>query len=274
MKETNLPEKVEAFGVKVDNSAKPAIPQPQTARRPNIRRLRPKTALKVLLAIDALFIAMSATAELVRYSFYVRQQPVPQQILRVIQLVDVNLELNIPTWYSSMMIMACAILLAIIARGTPPDADRRYWWGLSVIFALLSLDELASLHNSASSLIQQVMNTSGIFALAWVIPGIIFVAGFVAAYVPFLRRLPPRTRKGFLVAGALFVTGAVVFEMLGAWYSQQPDMRYMVYAAIWTVEEALEMVAISIFVYILLRYMARQSLPLSIPLQPPPPPTE
>ena len=80
MKETNLPEKVEAFGVKVDNSAKPAIPQPQTARRPNIRRLRPKTALKVLLAIDALFITMSATAELVRYSFYVRQQPVPQQI--------------------------------------------------------------------------------------------------------------------------------------------------------------------------------------------------
>ena len=52
---------------------------------------------------------------------------------------------------------------------------------------------------------------------SYVIPGIT-IAGVLALYfISFVRRLPPKTRSGFVIAGTMFVGGGVTVETLGEW---------------------------------------------------------
>lgn len=220
----------------------------------------------MLLWINLALILVSVLGELVRYSFMLRDAEMPQRLARVVSLIDVNFELNIPTWYASVMILVCAGLIALIAASKQRTAFRRHWRVLAMVFVGLSLDELAALHDSATGVVRDLLNTSGMLTLAWVVPAIVFVAIFALAYLPFLRALPRPTRIGFVTAGSLFILGAVGFEMLGAYYSALPNAHSLVYAAIWTLEEALELVAMSLFVYVLLTYMRQAQIPLYLPL--------
>src|SRR5690606_12332588 len=56
---------------------------------------------------------------------------------------------------------------------------------------------------------------SGFFHFAWVIPGMALVALVGLAYLPFLLAQPGRTRLVFLVAGLLYVGGALGLELVG-----------------------------------------------------------
>jgi len=99
-----------------------------------------------------------------------------------------------------------------------------------------------------------------------VVPGAIFVLVVLLAYARFLLHLPKRTLILFLVAGGVFVVGAIGVEMLGSRLefdvvqskgkfmnaSVNTQVMYVVAVAI---EELLEMLGIVIFVYALLSYI-------------------
>ena len=83
----------------------------------------------------------------------------------------------------------------------------RYWFALSGTFAILSLDEAASFHETLIEPIRSLLHTGGVFHFAWVIPGGLFAIGFALLLSEFLRGLPSDTRRNFLVAGAVYVSG-------------------------------------------------------------------
>ena len=86
------------------------------------------------------------------------------------------------------------------------------------------------------------------------IPYGVAVVVFGLIYWRFLYRLPRRTALGFVLAGGLFVTGAIGAEMVGGWYLEQHGSATPLYVAIQTVEEALEMVGILVFISSMLGY--------------------
>lgn len=65
-----------------------------------------------------------------------------------VPLFDLNGEANIPAWFSAMGLLTASLLLALIASATRTTAGRyvRHWWGLALVFAYVSLDEAASIH--------------------------------------------------------------------------------------------------------------------------------
>ncbi len=102
------------------------------------------------------------------------------------QFFDVDEEDSLPTWYSATALLLASFLLLLISRRKRIDRDPwvRYWYGLTLAFAALSMDEVAGLHETLNSLID----------FSWAIPGGIFAALFGLAYLRFLFHLPSRTR--------------------------------------------------------------------------------
>jgi len=82
--------------------------------------------------------------------------------------------------------------------------------------------------------------------------------------IPFLKRLPPKAALHFIIAGAIYVMGAIGMEMPGAnvayYYAQLGQGEGLhetsiLYDVITTIEESLELTGIVFFNYVLMRYV-------------------
>jgi hypothetical protein len=153
---------------------------------------------------------------------------------------SLSVEANLPTWYSALLLFGNAILFASIAWRAP--RDRHHWTGLAVVFTYLSLDEAAELHEHLGG----TFDLGGALTFDWVIPATAVLAGLAALYLPFVLRLPARLRHRLVIAGILYVTGALVLELpLGWWVSYAGDDN-LGYGLIDLVEESLEMIGASL----------------------------
>jgi hypothetical protein len=178
-------------------------------------------------------------------------------------LFDMNRENNVPTWYSGIVFLATAAALAMVAiAGRQAGAPFvRHWAALAVIFLYLSLDELTQIHESWGALLDARLGhwrssevMGGVFRNLWVIPAGLIALVVGLSYVRFLLHLPSRTRAMFVAAGVGFVTAAVGMEMVGASYSAAGGRYKAGFMVLVTVEEALEMASIALFLYAVLAY--------------------
>ena len=63
----------------------------------------------------------------------------------------------------------------------------------------------------------------------------------------------------FVISAAIYVSGAIGFEMLGAReYYNSGDEMTLLYSVFYTIEELLEMLGIGCFIYALVSYMVNQ----------------
>ena len=124
-----------------------------------------------------------------------------------------------------------------------------------MIFVYVSLDEAGRLHELAIEPLREHLGASGLFYWAWVIPAMFVIPVLAVAYLRFLIALPRPTRRLFVLAATLFLTGALGLEMLGGPWVETHGLHSPVYVVFWTMEETLEMSAVAIFTYALLRYM-------------------
>ncbi|OKH19434.1 hypothetical protein NIES208_02670 [[Limnothrix rosea] IAM M-220] len=167
----------------------------------------------------------------------------------------VDNEKNIPTIFSSFLLLFAASLLLIIAYDqVKRGLVSRYWWILGFGFAFMSLDEWLSFHER---LIEPVHNffTSrlnvehlGLFRFAWVIPAIILIIFLVPYFYPFLRMLPHQTSKKIILAASIFLSGAIGTELIGGYFFALYGSNNFSYSMITTVEESLEMAGVILFI--------------------------
>jgi hypothetical protein len=187
--------------------------------------------------------------------------PLPDLDEDLVGLFSLSYEGNLPTWYSSSLLLACAVTLGAIAPGAP-DGQGRYWSLLAAVFGYLSIDEAVGLHEQLNELV----HLGGPLYFGWILPAGVAVALLGAAYLRFLLRLPPQTRRRFLLAGALYVGGALLMEIpLGLWTEAHGDGD-LGYALIDFVEESLEMIGATLFLLALLRHAAHHG-PVRVALE-------
>ena len=154
----------------------------------------------------------------------------------IIQLFDLDDENNLPTWFSSFLLLSAAS--ALHARpgadgGGVASTDMLHFRVLAAGFFLLSIDEVAGLHESLNTAIE--MN--------WAIPGAVLVSLVGLWYLPFLIRQPARLRWMMVLSGSLYVSGAVGVELLSA-DMDEDSFHYELAVA---VEEGLEMLGVWLF---------------------------
>ncbi|MBW4493952.1 MAG: hypothetical protein KME26_12870 [Oscillatoria princeps RMCB-10] len=175
-----------------------------------------------------------------------------------LKLFNLDRELNYPSWYASFTLAFCSLLLAAIASAKKRDGDRyfRHWKNLSLIFLFLSVDEAMSIHELLISReLRHLLHAGGIFYYIWVIPATIFVAVVGLSYLKFLIHLPQQIRLLFMVAGGVYVGGALGMEMVSGYWTDFYGKNNLNYALITSAEECLEMAGVAVFIHALLSYM-------------------
>lgn len=181
----------------------------------------------------------------------------------VIGLFNVDREGNVPSIFSSLILLFCAVLLGKIARIHQAGKHRyaKQWKALAILFLFLSLDELFGFHELLIPAMRSLFRASGIFYFAWVIPGALFVVICLLAFLKLITALPPATKRLFLLAGTLFVSGCLGLELVGGYLKDASTQNYsfmleVLYLIETTLEECLEMLGTAVFVYALLSYIA------------------
>jgi hypothetical protein len=212
--------------------------------------LSPRAITKYLFIGAMFLVIVSVGIQISKYSFDYRED--------WMDWFNLDRELNFPTWYSTLMIGFCAVLLKIIAVGKKQQSDRyaQDWQLLSLIFLFLAIDEILSIHEIL--IIPQVstaLQLPWFLHSMWVIPGTIFVIWFFKRYSRFTRHLPSKSRQYFLWAALFYVGGALIMEMVGSYIAEAQGQQHLFYALTTNLEEMLELNGIIVFIYGLLDYL-------------------
>lgn len=160
-----------------------------------------------------------------------------------LQLFDVNEEENLPTWFSGFNLLVATAFLGILVseKRRLGDVMKGRWTVLFVGFCFLSIDEIAGLHESVNSIIEP----------SWAWGGGVIALVLGVYFLPFLKTLPKATFVNFVIAGAVFVGGAVGMELIG----EPIDSDSLAYNISTMIEEGMEMFGVILFTRGLLSYM-------------------
>lgn len=167
----------------------------------------------------------------------------------VVPLLSLSYEQNVPTFHTAVLLLLASAMSAILAararRDSQPKArrDALPWWGLSVGFFYIAVDEVLSFHESWGA----PFKLRGALHFGWVIPAAGIVLAIGALYARFLVRLPRRSRNRLLLAGAIYVFGAVVMELPLGYWTEKEGTKNLEYALIDWVEETMEMGGLVLF---------------------------
>lgn len=172
---------------------------------------------------------------------------------------NLNGEENLPAAFSALALLLAATMLFSIATAVRRAGQRHQlaWLLLGGVFVALAIDEFAGLHEMLNRPVRDALHTGGSLYFAWVIPYAGLLALLLLALWRFLLDLAPDTRRWFVVAGVVYVGGALLLEMLGARIWADVGGGNRLYYAVTTLEEALEMLGIAIFVRALVAHRRR-----------------
>jgi hypothetical protein len=186
--------------------------------------------------------------------------------LGVAKWFDFDAESNIPTYYSVILLLFSAVILGVIAiqHNRQNHFYIRHWKTLSLFFLLMSLDEAVGFHENLIEPIKAVLHLKGVFSFVWVIPALTLVSVMGFFYIPFLKSLTHKTRKGFLTSATIYFFGVFVFETIGGVYLNYAGESVqtagagwsgMIYAVFTSLEEFCEFLGIISFISTLLRHL-------------------
>ncbi|MGB7427247.1 MAG: hypothetical protein WA933_05495 [Microcoleaceae cyanobacterium] len=219
--------------------------------------ISPKKIFKYLTLIVILLALASIPVQIGKYVFDYRAAWT--------RMFNLDREMNLPTWYSTLMLAFSALLLRIIAINKNNQHERyfRHWKFLSILFIFLALDELFQIHEIF--IIKDISRMlPGIFYSVWVIPYGIGLIIFAQKYWKFTRDLPKQTRFHFILAAILYIGGALGMEIVGSYWTDLEGQQNLVYALMATLEEVMEMMGIIVWIYGLLIYIQKLQSHLNI----------
>ncbi len=138
----------------------------------------------------------------------------------ILELFDPGKESSVTTYFSVINLLVAAALLFVIHRDARARAKPMpwHWLALSLVFVYLSLDEGAAIHERAGGRFYEAVGLALplIQTHRWLIAGVLFTVVIGAFFTPFLLRLDAPTRLRFVLAGGIFVAGALGIEFIGA----------------------------------------------------------
>lgn len=226
--------------------------------------VNPKKALYWLLKIIGFLFLIHVFGIILKLQF-------DSSILRgLVALFDFDKEANIPSFYSGVTLLFSGSLLYVISLTHKKNNSSYFpWLLLAYIFLFLSIDEVASLHEGIIGKISKALIIKADAAhllegnafYFWLLPYGFGLLIFAIFYIKFLFRLPRNIMYLFLSSGAIFISGAMGFELIGGSHYSRNDLIYSVYT---TCEESLEMIGIAIFIYSLLIYIESNVKSISI----------
>lgn len=159
------------------------------------------------------------------------------QILRIDREVN-----NLPSWYSSSLLLLCSLSIAAIGARMHQRRLRLRWWTLATLVMLMSIDESVRIHERLGAFVR---NLTGL-GVPWIVPAGLLVVVVLIVTREVWREVARNDRLRFAQGAAVFVAGAVGMEVLHKVLSPAPDS--LVHFGLVHVEEGLELCGIVLLV--------------------------
>ena len=221
--------------------------------------LTPRSVRNLLLAITAGFLVAHCVVQVGIYGFGAEKH--------WLDSLNMDRELNLPTLFSSSLLLISALLMQRLGHNSNPDAADD-WRLLSKIFIFLALDEALQIHEILiiPGLRHQVHPA---LASTWVVPYAALALIMLWRFRSFLGSIPRATATGLLRSGAVYVGGAIGMEMIGSFAVRSSLIRLHSpwYGAITGLEETLELVGIILLIDALMRALLVQQDSVDITLR-------
>ena len=221
--------------------------------------LTPRSVRNLLMAITAGFLVAHCVVQVGIYGFEAEKH--------WLDSLNMDRELNLPTLFSSSLLLISALLMQRLGHNSNPDAADD-WRLLSKIFIFLALDEALQIHEILiiPGLRHQVHPA---LASTWVVPYAALALIMLWRFRSFLGSIPRATATGLLRSGAVYVGGAIGMEMIGSFAVRSSLIRLHSpwYGAITGLEETLELVGIILLIDALMRALLVQQDSVDITLR-------
>lgn len=183
-----------------------------------------------------------------------------KSVSRLVKIFSVDYELNVPAFFSTLILVFAAVLLAIITFFKKKQlAPYRWHWAiLTCGFVFMAFDEMASIHERLIEPMRTVLGGEnlGVLFFAWVVPGMAVVIVLGLVFLRFWWNLPARTRFWVLVAAVLYLAGAIGMELFDGSYAEIHGKKNLTYMMLSTIEEGFEMAGIIVLIKALIEYIA------------------
>jgi hypothetical protein len=217
----------------------------------------------------AQFAIITTVIALGAFAYVVTSMTSLRVVGEVMRLLDVGVEQSLPTYVSVVNLILASILAFIIYihERAKANSDAMYWLFLSLLFLFLSFDEFAGIHEKFAHLYEVLVRkeiiSRQLSTHQWLPFSLLFISVVAIILFPFLRKLPKDTLRYFIIAGFVFVAGAVGFEYLGAVMLETGiahSRKDAVYLARRLFEEGFEMYGVAIFNWALYREILRRQI--------------
>ena len=163
--------------------------------------------------------------------------------IAALQWFDVGAERNVPTAWSAALLLASAVTAALLAARARARSGSG-WVLVAVTCAFLALDESFELHERLGGLGASVADDRLHFA--WVVPGAALAAVVGLVLLRRLRSQPLQVRRRLVVAGVVYLAGALVLETVSGTALRAYGAGGKVYTLVISAEEGLEMAGASL----------------------------
>ena len=179
------------------------------------------------------------------------------QVFELSNRVDMDDEVSLPTWFSQFLLLAVGVTALVASKFETSPGRRKVWKLVGVVGVLFAIDEAAAIHEFVLQSLHLLRfgedaPTAALNAWWIVLPLIGAVGGWFLWWI--VRTLPARTVKLLLLAGVVYLAGAVGIELTSNDFVASP---FLYQGVLTGVEEVLEMLGSILALYTVLDYLER-----------------
>lgn len=172
-------------------------------------------------------------------------------------------ERNLPTIFSGILHFTASYLLGTIGISRLIINNKKWFWAvLSFLFFFLGVDEILSIHEKVSGNIK-ALEEMGTFLYNWVVVYSLGTLILASVILKPLLSLPRRIYYRFILAGIIFIFGAIVLESIAVNFVFQRELASEnvttepIIFVLATFEELFEMLGVALFIDTLLYFLEK-----------------
>ena len=181
----------------------------------------------------------------------------------VVNLFDSDQKLNFPSAMKIVLLLGATVLFLVIAITVRDRWHRVRWYGISTVFALLTIDEMTYMHQRLSDALHEMLKTSGTLRFGWVLVYLPLLAVLTVVYLPFWRRLANPLRTQLLVAALGFAGGSGGIEFVKSELFDEHHWK-LSFGLVASVSDSLELLGLAVLVTALLTTIGRATSSVTV----------
>lgn len=199
---------------------------------------RSRTTARSMPAVTVAMWACAAALVLLHVAVLVVDYRLVELAYEWRSLFDLDEEQSFGTWLAAVLHLRAAQLCLERRRSDGRRVMGHYWRLLALGFLVLSLDEVAGLHESLNTAIE----------MSWTLPAMVLVLALAIALSPFVARLDAGDLAWFVAAGLLFLGGAIGVEYLTEPHLHADRLDTLGYNLTTALDEGMEMAGMLLFI--------------------------